>query len=115
MVVPSKDGCWVFVSLTGRGENSGIAVLKRSGGKIELVRVVPFPSSPTGITLTHDGKLLIGAATTLTVIADVRKMTEGAPDAVAGSIAGGAAASTPTQPTMTGSSSLPRRTVSPSP
>jgi len=76
MVVPSKDGCWVFVSLTGRGENSGIAVLKRSGGKIELVRVVPFPSSPTGITLTHDGKLLIGAATTLTVIADVRKMTD---------------------------------------
>jgi hypothetical protein len=55
MVVSSKDGCWVFVSLTGRGENSGIAVLKRSGGKIELVRVVPFPSSPTGITLTHDG------------------------------------------------------------
>jgi len=89
MVVPSKDGCWVFVSLTGRGENSGIAVLKRSGGKIELVRVVPFPSSPTGITLTHDGQLLIGAATTLTVIADVRKMTEGAPDAVAGSIGGG--------------------------
>jgi len=89
MVVPSKDGCWVFVSLMGRGENSGLAVLKRSGGKIELVRVVPFPASPTGITLTHDGKLLIGAATTLTVIADVRKMTEGAPDAVAGSIAGG--------------------------
>jgi DNA-binding beta-propeller fold protein YncE len=89
MVVPSKDGCWVFVSLTGRGENSGIAMLKRSGGKIELVRVVPFPSSPTGITLTHDGKLLIGAATNLTVIADVKKMIEGAPDAVAGSIAGG--------------------------
>jgi DNA-binding beta-propeller fold protein YncE len=89
MVAPSKDGCWVFVSLTGRGENSGIAVLKRSGGKMELVRVVPFPSSPTGITLTHDGKLLIGAATNLTVIADVKKMTEGAPDAVAGSIAGG--------------------------
>ena len=89
MVAPSKDGCWVFVSLTGRGGNSGIAVLKRSGGKIELVRVVPFPSAPTGITLTHDGQLLIGAATNLTVIADVKKMTEGAPDAVAGSIAGG--------------------------
>jgi DNA-binding beta-propeller fold protein YncE len=89
MVVPSQDGCWVFVSLTGRGENSGIAVLKRSAGKIDLVRVVPFPSSPTGIALTHDGKLLIGAATNLTVIADVKKMTEGAPDAVAGSIPGG--------------------------
>ena len=89
MVAPSKDGCWVFVSLTGRGENSGIAVLKRSGGKTELVRVVPFPSSPTGIALTHDGKLLIGAATNMTVIADVKKMTDGAPDAVAGSFAGG--------------------------
>ncbi len=89
MVAPSKDGCWVFVSLTGRNENSGIAVLKRSGGKIELVRVVPFPSSPTGITITHDGALLIGAATTMTVIADVKKMTEGTPGAVVGSIAGG--------------------------
>jgi DNA-binding beta-propeller fold protein YncE len=89
MVAPSKDGCWVFVSLTGQGENSGIAVLKRSGGKVDLVRVVRFPASPTGITLTHDGKLLIGAATNMTVVADVRKMIEGAPDAVAGSISGG--------------------------
>lgn len=89
MVAPSKDGCWVFVSLTGRGEKSGIAVLRRSGGKIELVRVVPLPSSPTGIVLTHDGKLLIVAATELVVIADVKKMIDGTPDAVAGSISGG--------------------------
>ena len=89
MVVPSKDGCWVFASLTGRGENAGIAVLKRSGGKVELVRVVPLQSSPTGITLTHDGKLLIAAATSAAVFVDVQKMTSGAPDAVAGTITGG--------------------------
>ena len=53
MVAPSKDGCWVFVSLTGRGASSGMAVLKRSAGKVELVRVVPMQSAPTGITVTH--------------------------------------------------------------
>src|ERR1035438_6507557 len=58
--VPSHDGCWVFVSLTGPG--SGIGVLKRGGGTIELLRVAPLASAPTGIALTHDGKLLIAAA-----------------------------------------------------
>jgi DNA-binding beta-propeller fold protein YncE len=89
MVAPSKDSCWLFVSLTGRGENSGIAVLKRSAGKVELVRVVPLPSGPTGITVTHDGKLLIAAATTAAVFLDVQKMIEGAANPVAGSISGG--------------------------
>jgi DNA-binding beta-propeller fold protein YncE len=88
-VKPSKDGCWVFVSLTGRGENQGIAVLKRSGGKVELVRVVPLQSAPTGITLTHDGKLLIAAATSAAVFVDVQKMINGATDAVLGTIPGG--------------------------
>jgi hypothetical protein len=73
MVVPSKDGCWVFVSLTGRGENSGIAVLKRSQGNVQLARVIPLQSSPTGITVTHDGKLLIAAATNSAVFVDVQK------------------------------------------
>ena len=89
MVAPSKDGCWIFVSLTGRGQNSGIAVLKRSGGKVELARVVPLSSSPTGITLTHDGKLLIAAATTAAVFVDVQKMIAGTPDPIAGTIPGG--------------------------
>lgn len=89
MVAPSKDGCWVFVSLTGRGENSGIAVLKRSGGKVELARVVPLQSDPTGITLTHDGKLLIAAATSAAIFVDTQKMIDGAADPVAGAISGG--------------------------
>jgi DNA-binding beta-propeller fold protein YncE len=89
MVAPSKDGCWVFVSLTGRGENSGIAVLKRSGGEVKLVRVVPLESAPTGIRLTHDGKLLIAAATTSAIFVDTQKAIDGAPEAVVGSIPGG--------------------------
>lgn len=88
-VKPSKDGCWVFVSLTGRGENQGIAVLKRSGGNVELVRVVPLQSAPTGITLTHDGKLLIASATSAAVFVDLQKMIDGAADAVVGTIPGG--------------------------
>jgi len=87
MVVPSKDGCWVFVSITGggRGPQPGMAVLKRSGGKVELSRVIPLDSAPTGITLTHDGKLLIAAATSKTVFLDVQQMTSGGDKPVAGS------------------------------
>ena len=66
-----------------------MAVLKRSAGKVELVRVVPLPSAPTGITMTHDGKLLIAAAGNAAVFLDVQKMIEGAADPVAGSISGG--------------------------
>src|ERR1700761_8149711 len=89
MVAPSKDGCWVFVSMPGRGDNSGIALLKRSGGKEQLVRVAPLQSAPTGITLTHDGKLLIAAATTAAVFVDVNRLISGAGDPVAGTISGG--------------------------
>jgi DNA-binding beta-propeller fold protein YncE len=90
MVEPSKDGCWLFVSLTGgRGGSAGIAVLKRSGGKVDLVRVVRMSSAPTGIRLTHDGKVLVAAAENATVFLDAEKMKSGAADPVAGSIPGG--------------------------
>ena len=90
MVAPSKDGCWLFVSLTGGpGGGPGMAVLKRSAGKIDLVRVVPLPSAPTGIRVTHDGKLLIAAAGSAVVFLDVQKAIKGDSDPVVGSIAGG--------------------------
>ena len=56
---------------------------------MELVRVVPLASAPTGITMTHDGKLLIAAATSAAVFVDLQKMTEGAADPVAGTMEGG--------------------------
>src|SRR5580658_297259 len=85
--VPSRDGCWVFVSLTGGAP--GIAVLKRSGGVVELSRVAPLASSPTGIVLTHDGKLLIAAADNAVVFLDVQRLTSGAGDPVLGSFSDG--------------------------
>src|SRR5580692_10418654 len=85
-VKPSADGCWVFVSVGGA--KGGIAVLKRGGGKIEMVRVVPVTPAPAGIALTHDGKLLIAAANNSAVVLDVQRMTEGTPDAVLGTFSG---------------------------
>lgn len=89
MVAPSRDGCWLFVSITAVRGRAGMAVLKRSGGHVELVRTVPLESSPTGIALTHDGKLLIAAATDREIFLDVRKMTSGDPKPVAGSLSTG--------------------------
>jgi DNA-binding beta-propeller fold protein YncE len=86
-VAPSSDGCWVFASLAGA--NGGIAVLKRGGGRIEMVRVVPVRPAPAGIALTHDGKLLIAAANNSAVVLDVAKMTSGADNAILGTFGGG--------------------------
>ena len=63
-VRPSADGCRVFVSLMGdnSGKDPGIALLQRGSGRTELLRVVPLKSPPTGLALTHDGKLLIATA-----------------------------------------------------
>jgi DNA-binding beta-propeller fold protein YncE len=64
--LPSKDGCWIFVSLaTGNGEagdldpDAKIAVLARNAGRISLPRVVNVGGNPNGMALTHDGKMLL--------------------------------------------------------
>src|SRR5262249_12263045 len=58
----SPDGCWIFVSMQpGRPPApSGVAVIRRSGGKFTLERTVPLGSS-VGMVITHDGKMLIVA------------------------------------------------------
>ncbi len=85
-VKPSADGCWVFATVGGA--RGGIAVLKRGQGRIEMARVVPTPSGPAGIVLTHDGKLLIAAAGNSAVILDVERMTGGAEMPIAGTFNG---------------------------
>jgi DNA-binding beta-propeller fold protein YncE len=87
-VVPSQDGCWLFVSVGGGAAASGpgVAVLKRAAGKIELVRVVRVASAPAGMVLTHDGKLLAAAAGSRVVFLDVARMTAGGGDPVLGSM-----------------------------
>jgi DNA-binding beta-propeller fold protein YncE len=73
----------------GRGAEPGIAVVKRSGGKLNLEHTVDLKSAPTGIVLTHDGKLLIAAATRQTLFLDTGRLMKGEADAVVGLIGGG--------------------------
>ena len=54
-VVPSTDGCWLFVSLP----TGSISVLHRDNGRVEIARTQRIEGRPTGIVLTHDGKTLI--------------------------------------------------------
>lgn len=67
--VVTRDGCWIFASV-----GQDIAVLKRFGGNITLSRTVSANGPRggiAGIVLTHDQKLLIGAATSGAVFLDV--------------------------------------------
>src|SRR5450631_3831074 len=64
--LPSKDGCWIFVSLaTGNGEAGDsdpaakIAIFARKAGRISLSRVVHVGGNPNGMVLTHDGTMLV--------------------------------------------------------
>lgn len=78
--VSSPDGCWLFVSVTSSNPRSfnGVAVLRRRGGEITLEKVFPVEAEPTGLTLTHDGKLLVVADGDYVVFMDVARMTGGA-------------------------------------
>jgi DNA-binding beta-propeller fold protein YncE len=84
--LPSTDGCWVFVSLTaGSGAaHAGVAVLGRADGAVTLVRTASLPGMPQGMTLTHDGTLLIAAIGPRVVFLDIRRLTSGAGDPVLG-------------------------------
>jgi len=84
--IPTRDGCWVFVTLTpsGAGAQNGIAVVQRTGGKASLVRVVPTEGFPLGMVLTHDGKLAIVAGLDRVIFLDTDRLISGVGDAVLG-------------------------------
>ena len=77
--VASPDGCWLFVSLTTANPKSedGVALLRRSRGQVEVVKVFSVEGEPTGMTLTHDGKLLVVANGEYVVFMDAAKMIAG--------------------------------------
>jgi DNA-binding beta-propeller fold protein YncE len=87
--ISSPDGCWLFVSISSSGprEVNGVVVLRRNGnGDIRLQRVVPVKSGPTGMVMTHDGRLLIAADGEFVVFLDVQKMTDAGGDPILGSL-----------------------------
>jgi DNA-binding beta-propeller fold protein YncE len=84
--LPSADGCWVFVSMPGgpaRGQ-SKIGVLRRAAGSLRLERVIPIDGNPTGMVLTHDGRMLIVADGPRVAFIDIEKLTNTRGDAVLG-------------------------------
>jgi DNA-binding beta-propeller fold protein YncE len=88
-VVPSSDGCWLFVSLPARG----ISVLHRDNGQVEIKRTVKVEGRPLGMVLTHDGKTLIVAGGSLVSFLDVQRLTSGKGDPTVATISDGEKAS----------------------
>ena len=89
--ISSQDGCWLFVSVTSSNPKSanGVALLSRGKGQITLKKVFPVEAEPTGMVLTHDGKLLIVADGEYVVFMDVMRMTTGKGDPILGYISDG--------------------------
>ena len=84
--IAGKDGCWLFVSVTSANPRSanGVAMLRRAAGRITLEKVFPVEAGPTGMVMTHDGKLLIVADDEHVVFMDVMRMTSGKDDPILG-------------------------------
>ena len=61
-------------------------VLRREGGNIRQTAMVPLKSGATGMTLSHDGKLLVVAATQSIDFLDVAALSSGKGRALLGSI-----------------------------
>jgi len=89
--ISSKDGCWLFVSVTSSNPKSanGVAMLSRMDGRIILKKVFPIEAGPTGMVMTHDGKLLIVADDDYVVFLDVMRMTAGSGDPILAYISDG--------------------------
>lgn len=92
----TTDGCWIFVSMhaAADGTGSGVAVLRRAGGRVALVRTVLGPGKDSrgasvnvaGMSLTHDGKLLVVAAADRLSFYDVAQLASGAENPLLGTI-----------------------------
>ena len=89
--VTTRDGRWLFVSLTTANPKSvnGVAMLSRDGGKTTLEKVFLVEGEPTGMVMTHDDKLLIVADGDYVVLLDVGRMIARSDDPIVGYISDG--------------------------
>lgn len=64
-------------------------MLRRSAGKISVERVFPVEAGPTGVVMTHDGKLLIVADDEYVTFIDVQRMILADGDPIVGFVRDG--------------------------
>jgi DNA-binding beta-propeller fold protein YncE len=95
--ISTLDGCWLFASLV-KGSSShpeaGLAVLRRAGGKVSLVRTLAAKElsakdAVLGMVLTHDGKLLIATTDTGIAFLNVDALISGKESALLGEFSDG--------------------------
>jgi DNA-binding beta-propeller fold protein YncE len=85
----SHDGCSLLVSLQLGGDRGGIAVLDRMTGKLTQTRIAMLSGPlPAGMTLTHDGALLIVPDGAYVYFLDTDRLIHGA-DPVIGMMSDG--------------------------
>jgi hypothetical protein len=92
-MLPTRDGCWVFVGFVQRQDagGSGVGVLRRTGDTFEEVRVVSVPGNPNnpyGLALTNDQKVLVVSHFRTVSFFDVEKLTSGQGDPLLGKLDG---------------------------
>ena len=95
--IVTPDGCWLFASLAKGSSNhsaAGIAVLRRTGGKVSLARILAADQHLAkdgvyGMVLTHDGKLLIATTDTGVAFLDVDHLRSGKGSALLGEFSDG--------------------------
>jgi len=83
--LPSRDGCWIFVSIArGGNESSAIAVYRREQGTLKHTRELRIAGSPAGMALTNDGKLLVVSDNDRVAFIDTDRLVTGHGGAVLG-------------------------------
>jgi DNA-binding beta-propeller fold protein YncE len=82
----SPDGHWVFASLQGRAGR--IAVNSSQSFQPRLGRTITLRSGDvSGLAVTHDGRLLLGASGRGAVVVSVDRATRGSPQPMLGALA----------------------------
>lgn len=84
LALPSRDGCWIYVSLLASADAPGrVALFRRMARHVSFVRSVEA-GSPGGMVLTNDQKLLIVAAGATVAFIDTARFASGDGNALLG-------------------------------
>jgi DNA-binding beta-propeller fold protein YncE len=87
-VAATAAGRWAFVAVVGpRAGRPSIDVLRLAGSRAPtLVRSIPVPGMPLGVTITPDGKYLLAADNAGVAVLSVARAESGAAGAVLGTL-----------------------------